>query len=97
MRRRRLLRNQDGILGCCPIGSECDAGPIPGCQIHALGLVVMRLVVGRVQLLARQCQAIRGRRVGFVKHIRHLKRQERQSGDREARHMRSGSASVVNP
>ena len=28
---------RDGILGCCPIGSECDAGPIPGCQTSCFG------------------------------------------------------------
>jgi hypothetical protein len=24
---------RDGALGCCPIGSLCDASPIPGCSV----------------------------------------------------------------
>jgi len=24
---------KDGSLGCCPIGSLCDASPIPGCSV----------------------------------------------------------------
>ena len=73
-----------------PSAQNATRVPFLDAKIHALGLVVMKLVVGRVQLLARQCQAIRGRRVGFVRHVSHLKRQEERQSEDRRRHRRIG-------
>jgi hypothetical protein len=29
---------QNGQLGCCPVGSLCDASPIPGCSVSCYGI-----------------------------------------------------------
>ena len=78
-----------------PSAQNATRVPFLGAKRHALGLVVMKSVVGRVQLLARQRRAIRDRRVGFVRLIRHLKRQEERQGE-ERRRRRIGVMSRRN-